>query len=148
MKKHLSIQGTIAAILAVITFVALEHEPDGTRLVDLVSDTTALVLLGIGTVVALPLAFAMPRLKAAFMGELWRAPSSTYLMPRWLIWLCLSSSLGQIIGVVAYALVHEPPLLWLGALLTCICGAFCLGAWPRLSRHAGSEFTMPWWRLP
>jgi hypothetical protein len=148
MKKHLSIHGFMAAILAVITFVGLEHEPEGIRLVSIARDAQAIVMLTIGTLIAMAFAFAMPRLKTGSMGKLWRFPSSTYLMPRWIMWLCMSTILGQLIGLLTFAAVQEPRLLWLSASLTCILGAFCLGGWPRLGRSAGTEFTMPWWRLP
>jgi hypothetical protein len=108
----------------------------------------ALRFFGIWTLGSLPLAFFMPRVRANFFGRSWHVPSQAYVMPRWIIRLAIGALLGQIVGLLLYAVIWNLRVFWIAASDTLILVAFCAGAWRRLSQHPCTEFTMPLFRWP
>jgi hypothetical protein len=117
----------------------------------LVTSGTELMFFTVGTVAGMPIAFMMPRLRVGFMGRAWRLPSTTYLMPRWVVWMFIGTFLGQLIALVVLALLEDYRLFWLATSISLGGGAFCVGAWQRMKKHRGTEFAMPflwpWMRL-
>jgi len=142
--------GTILAFLiatasAAVTCVVSASSPGEWDLGFLVRDTKSLSMLCFGAIVALPLAFAMPRLRASFFTRTWRVPKRTYVLSRWMIWLCIAMMVGQIVGWTTIAIVHDVRLLWLAGSSTTVALAFVAGAWRRLTQHPAIEFTLPPW---
>jgi hypothetical protein len=135
-------------VVGVLTVGILLLPPAATKEMDLatfVSDGLARTLLSICTIVAMPLAFMMPRLRAGFIGRSWKVPSSTYLLPRWIVQFGIGAMLGQVIGVLVLAILKNHHLFWLAGSFSLIGGAFCAGAWRRLSKHPNTEFSTRWW---
>ncbi len=94
---------------------------------------------------AIPLAFVLPRLRAAFLGRLRRVPSDAHPLPRWLVRLLLGAAIGQSVGVSMLGVVEDHRLFWFAGSLAMIAAAFCAGAWPRLAKHPRTEFATRWW---
>ncbi len=134
----------IAIVVAALTLTAAVLAPDETPLPAL-SDDMELVVLLASTIVSLPLAFVMPCLQASFFGQIWRVPYHTYLMPRWMIRLCIAMMAGQVAALFALAALHNPRLFWIGGSMSFVGGAFCAGAWRRLKKPSRTEFVMRLW---
>jgi hypothetical protein len=101
--------------------------------------------LALASLAGMPLAFAVPSLRASFMGRAWKVPSTAYVIPRGVLRLFIAMIAGQALATLVLGLWRDHRLLWLLPLHFLVGGAFCLGAWRRLSKPASAEFTMPWW---
>lgn len=101
--------------------------------------------LAFATLVGMPLAFAVPALRASIMGRSWKVPSTTYIMPRGILRLLVGMIAGQAIATLAVGLWRDQRLLWILPLHFLVGGAFCLGSWRRLRKSASTESTMRWW---
>lgn len=131
----------IAIVAAASTLPALVCPPNDIPLPALPDDVELVFLLA-WTVAASPLAFAMPCLQASFFAGMWRVPYHTYLMPRWLIRICIAMMSGQVAALFAFAAVCNHRLFWLAGSMLFVGGAFCAGAWRRLKRPPRTEFVM------
>ena len=98
------------------------------------------------TLAAIPLAFAMPRLRASFFGWGLHVPSYTYALPRWMVRCCIGAMIGQAAGLLVLVVARDYRVLWLAGSLTLIGEAFRARARGRLKKHPSTEFTMRWWR--
>ena len=116
------------------------------HLMALVSGALQLAFLSLWTLGAIPLAFAMPRLRASFFGRTWRVPSDAFLLPRWIIRFVIGAIIGQVAGLLVVAVVRDYRLFWFAGSLTLVGAAFCAGARGRLKNRPYAEFTMSWWR--
>jgi hypothetical protein len=131
------------AATALVSSVWVPYE----HLTALVSDDVGLAFFSAWTLAAIPLAFAMPRLRASFFGCGWRVPSDTYVLPRWVVRFFIGAIIGQLVGFLVLASARDDRLFWPAGSTTLIGAAFCAGARGRLKKHPGTEFTMPWCRL-
>ena len=137
-------------IIATITFallILMPPSPAGDEALGLlISDNSRLSwFLAFAALVGMPLAFAVPSLRASFMGRFWKVPSTAYVFPRGVLRLLVGMIAGQAIAILTLAFSRDHRLLWLLPLHILVGGAFCLGAWRRLKRPASTEFTMRWW---
>jgi hypothetical protein len=137
-------------VVAAITFVVLlfmQSSPtENEALATLFSGHSQFPwFLAFATLAGMPLAFAVPSLQASFMGRAWKVPSTAYVIPRWALRLFIGIVAGQALATLALGIWSGHRLLWLLPLHLLVGGAFCLGAWRRLSKPASTEFTMPWW---
>jgi hypothetical protein len=137
-------------VVAVITFAVLILMPpspaEEEALAILVSGNSYFPwFLAFAALVGMPLAFAVPSLRASFMGRSWKVPSTAYVIPRAILRLLAGMIAGQAIATLTLALWRDQRLLWLLPLHFLVGGAFCLGAWRRLRKPASTEFTMRWW---
>lgn len=108
-------------------------------------NSRALPFLLVWTVLAMPLSFALPRLRAGTFGRTWRVPTRAYLLPRWMVRFGLGALIGQSLALLGLALLRDHQLFWLFGSVALVSGAFCAGAWKRIRNHAGTEFTLRWW---
>ena len=135
----------VALVTAAMVLASSVWTPAGMQVTKFVEGTLDRVFLCIGTLGALPLAFAMPRLRASFYGRMWRVPSSTYVLPRWIVRFGIGGTFGQVVGFFVLAIAQDHSIFWLVGSTALVCGAFCAGAWPRLKKDPRAEFTMRWW---
>jgi hypothetical protein len=145
MFKSDAITMVLMAIATLGIELLLVADPFAMDLVTLAGDELAQTFLAISTAVAIPVAYVMPRLRVSLLGQIWRVPSSTYLLPRSAVLICICTMLGQVIALLLWAVIGHDYLLWLAASSSLVGGAFCAGAWQRLSRHPSTEFSMRWW---
>ncbi|MHB1037056.1 MAG: hypothetical protein ACYC35_20525 [Pirellulales bacterium] len=131
------------AATALVSSVWVPYE----HLTALVSDDVGLAFFSAWTLAAIPLAFAMSRLRASFFGRAWRVPSHTFVLPRAVVRLCIGVIIGQLVGFLLLASARDHRLFWLAGSTTLIGAAFCAGARGRLKKRPSTEFTMPWCRL-
>lgn len=101
--------------------------------------------LAIAILIGMPIAFAIPSLRASFMGQFWKVPSTAYVIPRGVLRVFAGMVVGQAIAFLALGLWRDDRFLWLFAQQFLIGGAFCIGAWLRFRRPPTSEFVMRWW---
>lgn len=134
-----------ALITAAIVIVAAVLAPGELQITALVSGSIPLTFLWIWILGSLPIAFAMPRVRASFFGRMWHVPSSTYVLPRWIVRLCIAFCLGQVVGVFLLAFLQDHRLFWLAGSFALVSGAFCAGARRRLMQHPRTEYAMRWW---
>ena len=111
----------------------------------LVQSRAGILLLFLWTVVCIPVAFWLPRVQTGLLGRMagWHVPSHTYLIPRWLVRLCIGCLVGQFIGVILWALLNDLRVLWFASSIVVLGAAFLAGAWRRLTELPCTEFTMP-----
>ena len=131
---------SVAIVLASFVFASSEMV-----LMVLLTDRMEITFLSIWTLAAIPLAYAMPRLRVGFFGRMWQVPSGTYLLPRWIVRLGIGATIGQVAGILLLAILGDYRLFWLAGSLALVNGAFCAGALQRLKKHPRTEFTMRWW---
>ena len=135
-------------VVAVVTFVLCLLLPFDLayhkEFVSLVDDSPLRWLIGLWAVLGMPLAFAMPLLRANFMGRYWKVPSTAYIFPRRVLRFICGALAGQMLATLILAASRDQRLFWLSLLQLLIGGAFCLGTWQRLRKPAKSEFTVPW----
>ncbi len=143
MFDELTIFVTLVISAAVIVTALLA--PGDMQITKLVSGPAPLTFFCISTLGSLPIAFAMPRLRVSFFGRMWHVPSSTYVLSRWIVRLCIGASLGQVAGFVVLAILQDHRLFWLVGSFALISGAFCAGASRRFRQHPKTEFVMRWW---
>jgi hypothetical protein len=132
--------GTAAVVF--VSFVAARNVAQWTTLAH---GETPLTFLCIWTLAAIPIAFAMPRIRARFFGRMWRVPRDAYVLPRWMVCICIGAMFGQVAGFLVLTILRDYRLLGLAGSAALICGAFCAGAWRRLKKRPATEFTMRWW---
>ena len=70
-----------AASAAAIGLVQVALLPTDPALTLLVADRVSLTFLAIGTLGAVPLAFAMPLVRGRFFGRMWRGPRLAFILP-------------------------------------------------------------------
>ncbi|MDZ7617224.1 MAG: hypothetical protein U1E05_09480 [Patescibacteria group bacterium] len=134
----------IAIVVAALMLTAAVLAPDETPL-PAMADDMELVFWLAWTIAAFPLAYAMPSLQASFFGRMWGVPYHTYLMPRWMIRLCIAMMSGQVVALFALAVVCNHRLFWLAGSMLLVGGVFCAGAWRRLKKPPCTEFVMRLW---
>lgn len=137
----------LALAMAAIVIGGTLLVPGDTGIPELVNDPIGLMFFGVWTIGALPIAFAMPRLRAAFFGQL-HVPSRAYLLPRWLLRLDLGLICGLVLGYFTLAVLRDHRLFWLVGSMAAIAAAFWAGARPRLRKPYEPEWAVPYWRLP
>jgi hypothetical protein len=136
----------VAAITFAIAILMPTSPAEGEALALLVSGNSRLPwFLAFAALVGMPLAFAIPSLRASSMGRSWKVPSTTYVIPRGVLRLFIGIIAGQAIATLTLALWRDQRFLWLLPLHLLVGGAFCIGAWRRLRKPASTEFTMRWW---
>jgi hypothetical protein len=131
-----------SAATGLVSFVSVPDE----HLMALVSGGLQLKFLSLWTLGTIPLAFAIPRLRASFFVGASHFPSDTYAFPRWTVLFVIGGVIGQVAGLFVLAVVRDHRLFWLAGSATLVGAAFCAGARGRLKKHPNTEFTMPWWR--
>jgi hypothetical protein len=109
-----------------------------------VGDPRLAGVMGLVAVAAAPFAFAIPSLRASFMGRYWKVPSTAYVYPRWVLRFLCGGLAGQFFATLAWAVCCDPRLLWLLPAQLLLVGAFCFGTWRRLRKPASNEFTVSW----
>ncbi len=134
----------IAVIVAASMFTAAAFAPNEIPLPAMSDDMEVMFLLA-WTIAASPLAFAMPCVQASFFGRMWRVPYHAYLMPRWMIRLCIAMMAGQVAALLALAVVFNHRLFWLAGSMLLVGGVFCAGAWRRLKKPPCTEFVIRLW---
>ena len=136
----------VALIAAVLTITSPRFAPREIGVMAMVDGNTDMAFFAAWTLVSIPLAFAMPRLRARFFGSgWWRVPSSTYILPQWIVRLCIGLVLGQAAGYLFLGVAADSRCLWPAASFAIIGAAFLAGAWGRLKKHPRTEFAMRWW---
>ncbi len=106
--------------------------------------TDTMVLLMIPAIVAgIPFGVWLPHARAGIMGDIWHVPRHTLLLPRWLVSLIGTSSIGAALGFLVLAATTDTAYFgWFAAQLV-VTTAFVYSARKRYLRHPLSEFVMP-----
>lgn len=139
----------VALFTAALMIVSSWLSPGNTQqMIGLVDGNVPLTFLCIWTLGCLPLAFAMPRLRASFFGPQWHLPSGAYALPRWIVRFCVGAAFGQAVGFTLLAVVQDHQLIWFAGALAFIGVALWAGARARLREPAANDWTMPWCRWP
>jgi hypothetical protein len=122
-----------SAALAIVAALLLPGDMSIARIVD---GNEALTWLGMWTLGALPIAFAMPRVRGAFFGRLRRLPSHAYVMPLWMVRLSIGTLIGQLAGCVVLAVALDHRLFWFAGAIASVGIVLWFSARPRLRERA------------
>jgi hypothetical protein len=116
----------------------------------LVRSPAEIVLLILVIVVSLPFVYWMPRIQVGRFGQLagWHVPARTYLLPRWVVRLCIGCVIGQLVGAILWALLKDPRILWLAGVVLISGVAFVAGAWQRMVGPRSAEFEISFPGVP
>lgn len=127
---------------AVLVVLHQHYAPPGERLAEAADQGVFLELVGIWTVLAVPVFFLFPRIRAM---RGWRVPSTTYFVPLWLVRLWLAGLVGFTFGCSILAAFQDLRVFWLAGSFLAVSIALWLGAFNRF-RHAEAEYEIPWFR--
>lgn len=131
----------VVAVATVLSWYGLPWRP----IESFVDDQIGIGFLCVGTILAAPLVFWMPRARASFFPA-WRVPSQTYLLPESLVRLLVAALWAQFAAMTILALVNRPTILWISASSLLVTVAFSAGAWNRFRQR--KEFSAPVWSPP
>jgi len=127
---------------AALTVLGALCAPPGRQLAQIVNHELFTDLVGIWTLLATPVAFMIPRVRAMWA---WRVPAETYFFPPWQLRLWLACLCGSALGFFLLAILQDLRIVWLAGSFLAVSAAFWFGASRRL-RHPSSEYTIPWTR--
>ena len=107
------------------------------------AQTLALVVIPLSAIFGVPFAYWLPIARTRFVGRMWRLPSQTLLLPRFLVCLIATMMIGAVFGsgLLGIWVDHRYLILGLGHLLFAV--AFTASAARRFRHHPLAEFVMP-----
>ena len=94
------------------------------------------------TLVGIPFAAWLPHARAGFIGDVYRVPSHTLLIPRWLVCLMGTTMIGVAVGTLGLAVTIDARYGLLLGLHFFGTIAFVASAQRRFNHHPSSEFVM------
>jgi hypothetical protein len=138
-RRPYSIPGAILIALALLSTGLLA--PDAARLPP--DAILASVAIPMFVVFGVPFAYWLPIARAKFFGGMSRVPSQTLLLPRCLVCLIATMTIGVAIGMALLGIAVDYRYLMLGLGYMLFSAAFTFSAVRRFRRHPLTEFVMP-----
>jgi hypothetical protein len=105
--------------------------------------SVAIRMFVMSVILGVPFAYWLPIVRAEFFGGLRRVPSQTLLLPRLLVCLKATMTIGAGIGMAVLGIVVDYQYLILGLWYMLFSAAFTFSAVRRFRHHPATEFVIP-----